>query len=153
MEENQNLGQEANQAPENQAPQQPQYQQAPPPQQPQYQQAPPPQYQQQPFMPQAPAAAPGNGLSIASLILALAALVVPYAGIGCAVVGLILGILGKQKNKAVGAPTGMAMAGIIISIITLAISVLIVVLCSVCAAAANAELNSLLNDYNYALFR
>jgi len=50
-------------------------------------------------------------------------------------VGLILGIMGKKKAMEVGAPTGMATAGIIMSIIGLAVAVMTVVLCIACIGA------------------
>ncbi len=53
------------------------------------------------------AADPGHGLGIASLILAF---IFPL-------VGLILGIVAKGKSKSVGKSNGLALAGIIISIL------------------------------------
>jgi hypothetical protein len=119
--------------------QQPQYQQpTPPPAQPyeqQYQQ----QYQQpygQPYQ-QVPVN-PGKGMSIASMVLGICGLVIPFFGTATAIVGLILGIIGKKKSQEVGAPYGMATAGIVCSIIGLACSILVIVLCSgiLCAGAA-----------------
>jgi len=62
-------------------------------------------------------------------------LVVPYVGFITAIVGLILGISGRKKTVEVGAPTGLATAGIVLSIIGLAGAVLTVVLCISCIAA------------------
>ncbi len=77
---------------------------------------------------------PGKGLAIASMVLGICSLVIPYAGIVTAIVGLILGIKAKKQLSEVGAPSGMAQAGIIMSIIAIAWSILVVVLCTVCAA-------------------
>ena len=50
------------------------------------------------------------------------------------IVGLILGVIGKKKAEEAGAPTGMAMAGMIMSIIALVISVITVITCAACWA-------------------
>ena len=55
-------------------------------------------------------------------------------GLITAVVGLILGIMGKKKALEYGASTGMATAGIIMSVIAIAISILVVVACIACMA-------------------
>ena len=78
-------------------------------------------------------------MGIASMVLGIVSLIIPFAGIATAVVGLILGILAMKKQKEVGASTGMAVAGIVCSIITLAINVLLTVFCWVplwCTASA-----------------
>ena len=75
---------------------------------------------------------PGKGLSIASMILGIISLVIPYAGTAVAIVGLILGIVGKKKSKAVNAPSGMATAGIVMSIIAIAWSVALIAICASC---------------------
>ena len=53
------------------------------------------------------------------------------------IVGLILGVIGKKKAEEAGAPTGMAMAGIIMSIIALVISVISAIACVACLGALN----------------
>ena len=47
------------------------------------------------------------------------------------IVGLVLGIVGKKKN-----PTGMATAGIVLSIIGLILSTLVIIACIACIGAA-----------------
>jgi len=74
-------------------------------------------------------------MSIAAMVLGICSLVVPYAGVATAIVGLILGVMGKKKAVEVGAPTGMATAGIVMSIIGLAGAVLTVILCISCLGA------------------
>ena len=123
----------------NQNNQYPNYQ---PPQQPPQQPVPPPVYQQ-PVYVNAPAP-DGKGMAIASLVLGILAVVIPYAGTACAIVGLILGIMGKKKMDEAGAPSGMAMAGIILSIIALVASIIITV---VCVSACNAVTSSLPSSY------
>jgi len=67
---------------------------------------------------------PGKGFSISSMILGIVGLVfiwVPPLSFVVSVVGLILGIAGKKKSRAVGVPSGMATAGIVCSTIALVI--------------------------------
>ena len=78
----------------------------------------------------------GKVLSIISMILGICGLI-PFGGIASAIVGLILGIIGKKKNSEVGAPTGMATAGIIMSIIGLAFSIIFTIVCLTCASCAD----------------
>jgi len=62
------------------------------------------------------------------MILGLVALVifcVFYISLPCAIVGLILSILGKKKSKVTGTGGGMAMAGMILSIVALGLAILI----------------------------
>ena len=93
---------------------------------------PPPQYQQYSPRPPAPK---GQGMAIASMVLGICSLVIPYAGLATAIVGLILGIMAKKQLQEQGAPYGMATAGLVCSIIGLAGAVLVVVLCSSAACA------------------
>jgi len=78
---------------------------------------------------QQPPVDPGKGLSIAALVLGICGLVVPYGGFATSIVGLILGIQGKKKSEAVGIQSGIAKAGIVLSIIGIAISIVWIVLC------------------------
>ena len=73
---------------------------------------------------------PGKGFSVSSMILGIVGLVfvwLPPLSLVVSVVGLILGIVGKKKSGAVGAPSGMATAGIVCSIIVLVIWCLVIV--------------------------
>jgi len=56
-------------------------------------------------------------MCIASLVLGICSLVIPFVGVIASIVGLILGIIGRNKAKEFRAPTGMATAGIVMSII------------------------------------
>ena len=96
-----------------------------------------------------PPTPPGKGLSIASLVLGICSLVVPYGGVAIAIVGLILGILGKKKNLEVGLPAGMATAGIVLSIIALAWSIVLVIICVSCVGLIGTSLNEFGNFANY----
>ena len=85
---------------------------------------------QQPFNPQTPPPA-SKGMAIASMVLGIVSLVIPFFGTVTAIVGLILGALSMKKLKESGASTGMAVAGIVCSIIALAISVICIFACYV----------------------
>jgi hypothetical protein len=69
-------------------------------------------------------------LGICSIVFAY-----PFFGTVIAIIGLVLGVSGKRKLIDHGAPTGVATAGIVMSIIGLALSVLIWVACATCTAA------------------
>ncbi len=65
-----------------------------------------------------------KGFAIASLVLGIVAIVGGcfwYLAIPCAIVGLILGVMANKVKK-----TGMATAGIVLSIIALVLTVLLV---------------------------
>ena len=88
-------------------------------------------YQQQPgygapyYPPAVSQNAPGNGFAVASLILGIVALLSSCSlilTIPCAVVGLILGIIGKNKGAG-----GMAVAGIVLSALGLAVAIFLIV--------------------------
>ncbi len=93
-------------------------------------------------MTQAPPAAPssmppakqGNGLAVAGMVLGIIALGLFcfwFVSIPCAIVGLILSLLGNKKAKETGAGAGMAKAGMILGIIAIALAVLIVIAAAV----------------------
>ena len=82
-------------------------------------------------------------MAIGALVLGILALVfmwIPIIGIiaiPMALVGVILGVVGKKQLTEAGSPTGMATAGIVLSIIALAISLLFTLICGACAACAS----------------
>ncbi len=101
-----------------QQPAQPTYQQ--PVQQPVYQQ---PGYPQQPVYAAKPSV-PGKGLGIASMVVGIVSLALFCTGwvaIICAIVGVALGGIGLYKAKQAGMKNGMAVAGLVCSVIALAI--------------------------------
>jgi len=108
----------------------------------------PPIYPNQPntFVSHPPASYPGKGMVTASLVLGIVSLTIgAMYGIGfiTAIIGLILGIIGKRKAIEVGAPTGTATAGIVLSIIALILSILIIVACIACLGYIGMQ------DYSY----
>ena len=64
------------------------------------------------------------------------------------IVGLILGVVGKKQAEEVGDPTGMAMAGIVMSIIGLVFSVIRAIACAACWGALVPGFNEFYPDYN-----
>ncbi len=113
----------------------------------------PPQAPTPPQGPAGPVANPGKGLSIAGMVLgivSLAVLCIPYVNflsLICAIVGLILSIMGKKKSKAANAPTGMATAGIVLSIIALAIAIIVVLIVGLLIGVVFATANEI--QYNF----
>jgi hypothetical protein len=91
---------------------------------------------------------PGKGMAIASLVLGIISLCMPYAGIATAIVGLVLGIIARKKQQATGMPTGMAIAGIVCSAISLAFAILITIFCISVYNAASCYLNDLINEWS-----
>lgn len=85
---------------------------------------------------------PGNGMGIASMVLGIVSLVLFcawYLAIPCAIVGVILGAIATNKAKMVGAKNGMATAGVVCSVIAIAIALMLVIL-----AVAGVSLASML---------
>lgn len=82
-----------------------------------------------------PGSYPGKGMSIAALVLGIVAIVggfiipIPFIDLACAIVALILGVLGRKKAKEVGAPSGIATAGLVLSIIALAWTIIATIIC------------------------
>lgn len=74
-----------------------------------------------------------KGLGIASMVLGIFSVITVWFGIGIvsAIVGLILGIVGRSKNKS----DGFALAGIILSSLMLAVGILYIII--VVAAAGS----------------
>jgi hypothetical protein len=68
------------------------------------------------------------------MVLGICSLTVPFVGLLCAIVGLVTGVTAKKQLTESGAPTGMATAGIVMSIVGLAVSILIMVSCVGCGA-------------------
>lgn len=100
----------------------------------------------------------GKTLAIVGLILGIVSLVltwIPYvniAALACAIVGLILSLKGKNKLVEAGQAKGLAVAGLIVSIVGLVISVItfftctVCVSCAACAASSDPEVASALNE-------
>lgn len=107
----------------------------------------------QPQMPQQPAvppvapypvqgATPGKGLSIAGFVISLLSIFTNLFTLGIvAVVGLGLSIAGRVQSKKGGKPNGMALAGIIISSIVAAITIIVFVLGVIAGISYASQMN------------
>ncbi|MBB2182128.1 hypothetical protein H0486_04470 [Lachnospiraceae bacterium MD1] len=79
---------------------------------------------------------PADGKAIASLVLGIVSFICIFFGYGAilgivlAIVGLILGMDSKKRN-----PSGMATAGVVLSIISLAICTISFIACVACVGA------------------
>lgn len=71
------------------------------------------------------------GMAIASMVLGILSLVllcVPYVGIPCAIIGVVLGLVARGKVKdGTGGGGGMAMAGIVCGTIAIVLCLLVIV--------------------------
>lgn len=80
-----------------------------------------------------------KGLSIAALVCGILGLiggwfpVVQYFTLVLSILGIVLGAKAKKAAVANGEPTGMATAGLVLGIISVALTILAIV-CTVCAA-------------------
>ena len=98
---------------------------------------------QSPELNQGPAVPDRKGMAVASLVLGILSVelfCLWYLSLPCAVVGLILGILSLKSSG-----RGMAIAGLVLSIIALAIAVVMIIL----AASTASFLNSLWTDFGF----
>ena len=94
----------------------------------------------------------GKGLSVAGLVLGICSVAVGliingWVGLICGIVGIVLSVMGRNKAKAAGAPTGMGTAGLVLSIIGTAIIAVVVISAIVCVSAAESALKDALNAY------
>ena len=77
-----------------------------------------------------------NGLAVASLVLGIVAIVFSFIGLSIpfgliiGIVGIVLGVMAKKKN-----PSGMATAGLVLSIIGTILCAIIFIACAACIGA------------------
>ena len=79
-------------------------------------------------------------MAIASLVLGIIALVplIPFpVGPIAAIVGIVLGVIARKKALEGGTPTGMATAGMVLSIVGLALSIIFWAFCAAVLGAAS----------------
>jgi len=89
------------------------------------------------------------------MILGIASLTIAAAmGLGfiTAIVGLIMGIIGRKKSLQGGAPTGMATAGIILSAIAIVLNIAVVIACFSCLVYGSNEFSDAFWDGYYSAF-
>lgn len=90
-----------------------------------------------------PASEPGKGKAITSMVLGIIAVVLCWFGyvailsLVLAIVGLVLAISAKKDMKASGnfSARGMATAGLVLSIISLVLSAIVFLACTICIAS------------------
>ena len=92
---------------------------------------------------------PGKGQAIAALVLGIVSIVFSWFGYGaliglaCGVVGLILAMQAKKQ----GFTGGMYTAGLVLSIIGLALSAILFISCAACTGCAACGYGSLASFY------
>ena len=85
-------------------------------------------------------------MAVASLVLGIISLVfiiipgLQFIGAIVGIVGIILGALARKKLKAENQATGTATAGMVMSIIGAALSIIMYIACVACIAAATKDL-------------
>jgi len=70
----------------------------------------------------------GNGLAVAGMVLGIVSLVlicIWFVSLPCAIVGLCLSVVGKNKARETNSGGGMAITGLVLSCVTLALLVII----------------------------
>lgn len=94
----------------------------------------------------------GKGLSIAGLILGICACVLAWfyainaIAVICGIVGIVCAVKGQKLAKAAGVPTGMATAGLVLSIIGLVLGAIGFLACTVCVICTGNAVNSALSE-------
>lgn len=83
----------------------------------------------------------GKGFSIAALVLGIIGAIFAWFGVigifalVCSVMGIVFAVIGRKKSfAALGKPSGMATAGLVLSIIGTALAAIGVIACFACAA-------------------
>jgi len=86
-------------------------------------------------------------MAIASLILGILAIVTsfifPYISPILGIVGIILGVIGRKNCAAANQPTGMATAGLVMSIIGTVLGLLLLIACTLCIGGGLSALSGL----------
>lgn len=90
-------------------------------------------------------------MAVAALVLGIFGTILcwfPAAllGVPLALVGLILGILARKNATETQQPTGMATAGLVISIIGLTLGILLSAMCFACVNSAKKNMEKMAND-------
>ncbi|MDP6633477.1 MAG: GYF domain-containing protein [Phycisphaerae bacterium] len=83
---------------------------------------------------------PGNGMAVAGMVLGIVS--VPFIcfwpiGLVCAIVGLCLSVLGKNRAREINVGEGMAIAGLVLSCVTLALIAILLIAGISCMSQMN----------------
>ncbi len=82
----------------------------------------------------------GKSYSIAGLVLGIVSAVFGWFGViglialVCGVIGIVLAVRGQKMAKAAGVPTGLATAGLVLSIVGTSLAGIGVLSCFICAS-------------------
>ena len=94
-----------------------------------------------------------KGYSVAGLVLGIVSAVIAWWGIYlsivalvCGIVGIILAIKGKKMAKEAGAPTGLATAGLVLSIIGTVLAGIGFVACGLCALCFKSAVDAAVDE-------
>lgn len=90
-------------------------------------------------------------MAVAALVLGIFGTILcwfPAAllGVPLALVGLILGILARKNAQETQQPTGMATAGMVMSIVGLTLGILLSAMCFACAQKVKGDMQKMAND-------
>ena len=90
-------------------------------------------------------------MAVAALVLGIFGTILcwfPAAllGVPLALVGLILGVLARKNAQETQQPTGMATAGLVVSIIGVTLGVLLSAMCFACVNKARHDIDKMAND-------
>ena len=97
---------------------------------------------------------PGTGFSVTALVLGILSLILAWfylvniSAIVFGIVGIVMAAIGRKKSIAAGAPTGLGTAGLVTSIIGLAVGAIGFISCTICVACAAKEVNDAANAIN-----
>ncbi len=95
----------------------------------------------------------GKVLSILGLVFGIVSLVLFWCpfwnilGLLLGIAGIVLSVMGKKQAVAAGVPTGMATAGLVLSIIGAALSLIGFFTCTLCVICAQNAVNDAMNQY------
>ncbi|HWE28426.1 MAG TPA: DUF4190 domain-containing protein, partial [Polyangia bacterium] len=89
--------------------------------------------------------------AVAALVLGIFGIILSWfpaalLGVPLALVGLILGILARKNAQETQQPTGMATAGLAVSIIGLTLGILLSAMCFACAQKVKSDMQKMAND-------
>lgn len=97
----------------------------------------------------------GKGLAVAGLVCGILSIVLAWVvgvvnivAVILGIVGIILSVLGSKNLRTTGAPTGIATAGLVLSIIGTVLSAILLVACTVPVLCVANELGDAADELN-----